>query len=76
MRTSPDAGLWRATAAAAIAVARQGQIASLILPADTAWNRADGIAEVEPAEAGASYAPRAVEEAARRAARRRAGPCC
>ena len=65
VRTSPDAESVARDGAAAIAAARQGQIASLILPADTAWNQAEAIAEVEPAVAGASYAPRAVEEAAR-----------
>ena len=46
VRTSPDAKSVSADGAAAIAAARSAppQIATLILPADTAWNEADGIA--------------------------------
>ncbi|MDH8131933.1 hypothetical protein QIG86_26625, partial [Klebsiella pneumoniae] len=53
--------------AAAIAAARShpGQIATLILPADTAWNEADGIAQVPEDSQRASYSPQAVDEAAR-----------
>ena len=48
VRTSPDAKSVAADGAAAIAAAKSSppQIATLILPADTAWNEADGIAEV------------------------------
>jgi acetolactate synthase-1/2/3 large subunit len=47
VRTSPDAKSVAADGAAAIAAARTppGQIATLILPADTAWTEADGAAE-------------------------------
>jgi len=65
LRTSPDAGSVARDGAAAIAAARQGQIATLILPADTAWNQAEGIAQVEECAQRASYSPRAVEEAVR-----------
>ena len=48
VRTSPDAKSVAADGAAAIAAASGSppQIATLILPADTAWNEADGIAKV------------------------------
>src|SRR5580704_5915648 len=48
VRTSPSARAVAADGAAAIAAARTapGQIATLILPADTAWNEADGVAAV------------------------------
>uniref|UniRef100_Q07IL0 Thiamine pyrophosphate enzyme domain protein TPP-binding protein n=1 Tax=Rhodopseudomonas palustris (strain BisA53) TaxID=316055 RepID=Q07IL0_RHOP5 len=65
LRTSPDAGSVARDGAAAIAAARQGQIATLILPADTAWNQAEGIAEVEAQAPRAGYSPRAVEAAMR-----------
>src|SRR5436190_6917844 len=47
VRTSPNAKAVARDGADAIAAARQtpGQIATLILPADTAWGAADGIAE-------------------------------
>jgi acetolactate synthase-1/2/3 large subunit len=50
VRTSPSAKAVAADGAAAIAAAwaPPGQIATLILPADTAWNAADGIATVPP----------------------------
>ena len=74
VRTSPDAKSVAADGAAAIAAARSSppQIATLILPADTAWNEADGIA----AGAGrssqrASYSPRGGRESRQGAARRR-----
>ncbi len=46
VRTSPSARAVAADGAAAIAAARTapGQVATLILPADTAWNEADGVA--------------------------------
>ncbi|MBN9583049.1 MAG: acetolactate synthase large subunit [Afipia sp.] len=67
VHTSPDARSVARDGAAAIAVARShpGQIATLILPADTAWNEADGIAAVPDESQRASYSPQAVEEAAR-----------
>ena len=48
VRTSPDAKSVAADSAAAIAAAKSTppQIATLILPADTTWNEADGIAQV------------------------------
>src|SRR5215471_4475156 len=56
-----------ADGAAAIAAARSAppQIATLILPADTAWNEADGIAEVPAETQRPSYSPQAVEAAAK-----------
>jgi acetolactate synthase-1/2/3 large subunit len=50
VRTSPSAKAVAADGAAAIAAAwaPPGQIATLILPADTAWNAADGVAAVPP----------------------------
>jgi acetolactate synthase-1/2/3 large subunit len=67
VRTSPDARSVAADGAAAIAAAKSSppQIATLILPADTAWNEADGIAEVPAEQQRASYSPRAVEAAAK-----------
>jgi acetolactate synthase-1/2/3 large subunit len=67
VRTSPDSKSIAKDGAAAIAAARShpGQIATLILPADTAWNEADGIAHVPEDSQRASYSPSAVEEAAR-----------
>src|SRR6204780_5781583 len=48
VRTSPSAKSVAADGAAAIAAAKGAppQIATLILPADAAWNEADGIAQV------------------------------
>lgn len=67
VRTSPDSKSIARDGAAAIAAARShpGQIATLILPADTAWNEADGIAQVPEDSQSASYSPQAVDEAAR-----------
>ena len=67
VRTSPDSKSIARDGAAAIAAARShpGQIATLILPADTAWNEADGIAQVPEDSQRASYSPQAVDEAAR-----------
>src|ERR1700747_445630 len=68
VRTSPNAKSISADGAAAIAAAKSlpPQIATLILPADTAWNEADGVA---PVPAGSqqriSYSPHAVAEAPR-----------
>ncbi|MGP9810397.1 acetolactate synthase large subunit [Rhodopseudomonas sp. NSM] len=67
VRTSPDAQSVARDGAAAIAAARSAppQIATLILPADTAWGEADGIAEVPEDSQRPSYSPHAVEAAAR-----------
>src|SRR4029079_9815160 len=53
--------------AAAIAAAKGAppQIATLILPADTAWNEADGVAEVPVESQRQSYSPQAVDNAAK-----------
>ena len=55
VRTSPNARAVAADGAAAIAAARTppGQVATLILPADTAWNDADGPASPQSAPAPA-----------------------
>jgi acetolactate synthase I/II/III large subunit len=67
VRTSPDAKSIATDGAAAIAAAKSAppQIATLILPADTAWNEADGIAEVPVDSQRVSYSAKAVDEAAR-----------
>ncbi|MEN3290045.1 MAG: acetolactate synthase large subunit [Bradyrhizobium sp.] len=67
VRTSPDAKSVAADGAAAIAAAKSAppQIATLILPADTAWNDADGIAQVSADAQRPSYSADAVEKAAR-----------
>ncbi|MGJ5008204.1 acetolactate synthase large subunit [Bradyrhizobium oligotrophicum] len=67
VRTSPSAKAVAADGAAAIAAARSAppQIATLILPADTAWNEADGIAPVPAETQRPSYSADAVEKAAK-----------
>ena len=67
VRTSPNSKSVAKDGAAAIAAAKSSppQIATLILPADTAWNEADGIAEVPEESQRASYSPQAVETAAK-----------
>src|SRR5437763_2572540 len=67
VRTSPDAKSIAKDGAAAIAAAKSSppQIATLILPADTAWNEADGIAEVPAESQRASYSSQAVDDAAK-----------
>jgi acetolactate synthase I/II/III large subunit len=67
VKTSPDAKSIAADGAAAIAAARQppGRIATLILPADTAWNEGAGPAAVAPPAPPAPPAREAVLEAAR-----------
>src|SRR6195256_4252156 len=67
VRTSPDAKSVAKDGAAAIAAAKSAppQIATLILPADTAWNEADGIAEVPVESQRQSYSPQAVDKAAK-----------
>src|ERR1700710_1233017 len=67
VRTSPDAKSVAGDGAAAIAAAKSSppQIATLILPADTAWNEADGIAQVPLESQRASYSSQAVDNAAK-----------
>jgi acetolactate synthase I/II/III large subunit len=67
VKTSSDAMSVAADGAAAIAAARTppGQIATLILPADTAWNEGSGPAPVSPPPAPAAVSAEAVAEAAR-----------
>ena len=67
VRTSPNAKSVAKDGAAAIAAASAspGQVATLILPADTAWNEADGIAKVEGISQRAAYSPEAVDKAAK-----------
>jgi acetolactate synthase I/II/III large subunit len=67
VRTSPDAKSIAKDGAAAIAAAKSAppQIATLILPADTAWNEADGVAQVPAESQRASYSAQAVDNAAR-----------
>jgi acetolactate synthase I/II/III large subunit len=67
VRTSRSSRSVAEDGAAAVQAARQapGQIATLILPADTAWNEADGIAETSPASPPARVSRDAVVEAAR-----------
>ncbi len=67
VRTSPDARSVAADGAAAIAAAKSAppKIATLILPADTAWNEADGIAQVAPPKQQPGFSAEAVEKAAK-----------
>ena len=67
VRTSPDAKSVAADGAAAIAAAKSSppQIATLIMPADTAWNEADGVAQVPHESQRAGYSPQAGDEAAK-----------
>jgi acetolactate synthase-1/2/3 large subunit len=67
VRTAMDARSVAEDGAAAIAAARTppGQIATLILPADTAWNPGRGIAQVPAAPAARPVDPAAIEAAAR-----------
>jgi acetolactate synthase I/II/III large subunit len=66
LKTSPNAASLARDGALAIAAARQtpGQIATLILPADTAWNAADGIAEPAPDAPVRNVSQGAIEVAA------------
>ena len=66
VRTSPSAQRVAADGAAAIAAARTppGQVATLILPADTAWNEAEGSAPVPEIPVRARVGADAVREAA------------
>ncbi|RXG90898.1 acetolactate synthase large subunit [Bradyrhizobium vignae] len=67
VHTSQDAKSVAADGAAAIAAAKSSpaQIATLILPADTAWNEAAGIAALAPGQQHPSYSPQALETAAK-----------
>src|SRR6202007_944804 len=67
VRTSPDAKSVAADGAAAIAAAKSSpaQFATCILPADTAWNEADGIAQVNGEMQRANYSSQAVDRAAK-----------
>ena len=75
VKTSPNAMSIAADGAAAIAAARTppGQIATLILPADTAWNEGSGPAEVPSPALPKPVSQEAVAEAAR--ALRSGEPC-
>jgi acetolactate synthase I/II/III large subunit len=67
VRTSRSSAAVAQDGAAAIEAARQspGQIATLILPADTAWNAADGVAATTPNAPPAHVSRDAVVESAR-----------
>ena len=67
VRTSPDAKSVAADGAAAIAAASTwpGQVATLILPADTAWNEGSGVATVPAVAKPGRVSKEAVAEAAR-----------
>ena len=65
VHTSPDAKSVARDGATAIVEARDAKIATLILPADTAWNEADGIAETPAPQQTAGYSSAAVEQAAK-----------
>jgi len=66
VKTSPSSRAVAADGACAIEAARRipGQIATLILPADTAWGAADGIAEAAPPQAPGQVSSDAVKAAA------------
>jgi acetolactate synthase I/II/III large subunit len=64
-RTVTDAATVGRDAAAAVQAARQGQIATLILPADTAWNPNGSAGEALPVPSTPRAAPSAIESAAR-----------
>jgi acetolactate synthase-1/2/3 large subunit len=67
VRTSPDAKSVARDGAAAIEAARGAppQIATLILPADTAWNEAEGIAPLPAPPQRPGFSAPAVEQAAK-----------
>ncbi|MBC7578168.1 acetolactate synthase large subunit [Tardiphaga sp.] len=65
VRTSPDSKMIARDGADAIAAAKNAQVATLILPADTAWGEADGIAEVPLDNQRGSYSTQAVDAAAK-----------
>ncbi len=66
VKTSPTSQTIASDGALAIAAARQtpGQIATLILPADTAWGPADAVAETVPPAAPTQVSDDAVKAAA------------
>ncbi|HLI10419.1 MAG TPA: acetolactate synthase large subunit [Alphaproteobacteria bacterium] len=68
VRTAMDARSVAADGAAAIAAARAapGQIATLILPADTAWNEGGGIVAAPPPPPRSPVTAAAIDAAARR----------
>ena len=74
VRTATDARSVAVDGAAAIAAARTppGQVATLILPADTAWNEANGIAPLPPVPQRRPVPSAAVDAAARLLKRREA----
>lgn len=67
VRTTQDSKTLAQDCARAIHEARTppGRIATLIAPADTAWNEAEGVAEAEPAPARKRVGDGAVRDAAR-----------
>lgn len=67
VRTASDARSVARDGAAAIAAAKDSppQIATLILPADTAWNEAEGAAAVPTKLQASSYSSQAVDKAAK-----------
>lgn len=67
VRTSPNATRVAADGAAAIVAARTppGQVATLILPADTAWNEADGTAAVSEAPGRSRVAQGCIKDVAK-----------
>jgi acetolactate synthase I/II/III large subunit len=67
VRTATDACSVAADGAAAVAAARTapGQVATLILPADTAWNEGSGVAPVPPIPPRPVVASEMVDAAAR-----------
>ena len=66
VRTVPDAKGVAAAGAAAVAAALEppGGVATLIVPADAAWNEAGGPAKIAPAPARSKVSAEAVREAA------------
>jgi acetolactate synthase-1/2/3 large subunit len=65
VRTSPDSRSVSKDGADAIAAAKAAQVATLILPADTAWGEAGDIAEVPQDNQNGSYSSQAVDAAAK-----------
>jgi acetolactate synthase-1/2/3 large subunit len=67
LKTSPSAAMVAQDGAEAVAAARAagGQIATLILPADTAWNEGSGVAPLPPVAPLAPVSGTAIDRAAR-----------
>src|SRR5208282_1322595 len=67
VRTATDSRIVASDGAAAIAAARTppGQVATLVLPADTAWNEGNGVAPLPPVPAARPVADAAIDAAAR-----------